>query len=112
MSECIFCKIINKEIPATIIQEDNDIIVVKDIAPKAPIHFLIIPKKHSKDITFLQDGEDVILAAKLIFTAKNLAKNLGGNGEFRLVANTGKSVGQSIFHTHFHFLSGKTLQDL
>ena len=74
MEECIFCKIINKEIPTNIIEEDEDVIVIKDISPKAPTHLLIIPKKH---IRTLNDLEDFDLAGKLLVMAQKLSKKFG-----------------------------------
>ncbi len=101
---CIFCNIIKKEIPATIIKETDDIIVIKDINPKAPIHYLIIPKKHIDTVQDLTD-EDQQLAGSMLLMAKQLHQDLD-NGGFRLHINSGKDVGQIVPHLHIHFLAG------
>lgn len=108
--DCIFCSIISGAIPATIIKETDDIIVLKDINPKAPIHYLIIPKKHIKDVSSLTQG-DAELLGKLFLMAKELGDQLSDDATFRLIANNGTDAGQSIFHVHIHFLSGKKMRD-
>lgn len=106
---CTFCKIINKEIPAKIIAENNTTIVIQDIAPQTPIHYLIIPKKHIKDMAHLTP-EDRNYAADILLMAQQLSKADPENAEsFRLVNNNGASVGQSVFHIHVHFCAGKKL---
>lgn len=107
---CIFCKIIAKEIPAEIVKETEDILVIKDIYPKAPVHLLIIPKKHIENVGALQDS-DLIYASKIFSTARDLAKGLAGSQSFRLIMNNGQDSGQSVFHMHCHFLSGKKMLD-
>lgn len=102
---CIFCKIINKQIPAEIIAQNENVLVIKDIAPKAPVHYLIIPKKHYADITQLPDDEKK-LAADLLLMAKELSTH---HPSFRLVSNNGKAAGQEVFHIHIHFLAGKSM---
>lgn len=105
-SNCIFCKIIAGQLPSKVIAETKDIIVIDNIAPKTPIHYLIIPKKHVADINALSQ-EDTNLAGEMILMAKKLSENLPGLPSFRLSVNNGIDAGQSVFHLHFHFLSGK-----
>lgn len=106
--DCIFCKIINKEIPAKIITENDNVIVIQDIAPKTPIHYLIIPKKHIQDISYLEP-KDKDIAGDLLLMAKQLSEADPKAKSFRLVSNNGKSVGQTVFHIHLHFCAGKEL---
>ena len=105
MEECIFCKIILGIIPAQKVYENQDVIVISDIAPKAPIHYLIIPKKHKANIQSCDESDQAMLG-NILLTAQHLSTMLVGNREFKLVSNNGKSVGQSVFHIHVHFLAG------
>ena len=101
----IFTKIINRDIPAEVLFEDERIIAIRDIAPQAPLHLLVIPKTDSyADVTELALGSPELLA-EIVAVAHNLA-TLHSNGEYRLVFNSGKSAGQTVFHVHAHVLSG------
>ena len=104
MKNCLFCKIINKEVPSEIIYEDEKVIAFKDIHPKAPIHLLIVPKKHIPSVNHLEI-EDKTLMGELILVAQKIAreKNLKG---YRLQINVGRPAGQIIDHLHLHLLAG------
>ncbi len=102
---CVFCKIIAQEIPATIIDETDDVIVIKDINPQAPIHYLIIPKKHISAISQMQPS-DSLLAGSLLMVAQKLSEKSAETNQFRLVSNNGAQAGQVVFHIHIHFLAG------
>jgi histidine triad (HIT) family protein len=104
---CIFCKIITKTIPSTIIKETDDIIIIQDIAPKAPTHYLILPKKHIESVAYLTDAdskysEKLFAAARDVATEKNIKA-------FNIVINNGAGAGQAVFHLHLHFLAGKNI---
>ena len=110
MRDCVYCKIINREVPADIVCEDDEIIVFKDIQPVAPTHLLLIPKKHIATFFDLQP-EDSYVLGKIQFTAAQIAEKMGLNESgFRLTANCQKDAGQSVWHIHYHFLAGRTFQ--
>lgn len=101
----IFCKIINKEIVSEFLYEDESVIVIKDIKPSAPIHILIIPKKHIASVNELE-LEDLNLAGHMILVAKEMAKTLGTEEGYKLVFNCGQKGGQIVPHLHLHLLGG------
>lgn len=107
MSECLFCRIANKEIPSKTIHEDDSVYAFQDIHPQAPTHVLIVPKKHIAGVAELQP-EDETLAGRLIVQAKRIADSLGLKS-YRLVFNSGPEAGQSVFHIHLHLLGGRRL---
>jgi histidine triad (HIT) family protein len=109
MSEnCIFCKIIAGQIPAQAVYSDEHVFVFKDIAPKAPVHLLIVPRKHIASLNELAP-EDDRLAAHMLHLLPKLAREQGLNDGFRTIINTGRGGGQEVFHLHIHILGGGRL---
>lgn len=107
--DCIFCRIIQKQIKADIVYEDEYSLVFQDIAPQAPIHLLLIPKVHLESVNAI-DASNSIYVAKLYELAKQMAYSQGvSQTGYRLVTNTGKGVGQSVFHLHIHLLGGRVM---
>ena len=105
----IFTKIINKEIEANIIYEDNEVLAFEDINPQAPIHILIIPKKEISTVNEIEN-EDAHLIGKLVLVAKNIAQEKGIDSDgYRLVMNCNEHGGQSVFHIHMHLIGGRQL---
>lgn len=109
MDDCIFCKIVKGEIPSEKVYEDEKVLAFKDINPVTPIHVLVIPKKHFKDVLDVKE-EDKEIIADLFQSINKIAKTLGieKNG-FRIVNNCGEDAGQEVMHLHFHLLAGKKL---
>ena len=104
MEDCIFCKIIKGEIPSSKVYEDEDIIAFKDIQPEAPIHILLVPKKHIKSLNEIEEKDEQF------YTIKNIAKKQGFAEEgYRVINNCGENGGQTVPHLHFHILAGKKL---
>ncbi len=112
MLNCNFCMIVDGKLPSEMVYEDNDIIAINDIHPKAPVHVLIIPKKHYDSVNSV--GEhigDLDLMGKMILVAKKLAKKLNVDASgYRLVINTGENAGQEVDHIHMHLLAGERLK--
>lgn len=103
MENCIFCKIANKEIPAQLLYEDEDTVAFNDLNPQAPVHILVIPKKHYSSLNELDD-KDVMSA--LLNAVKKVTEQHSITG-YRTVINTGKAAGQEVFHIHLHVLAGR-----
>jgi histidine triad (HIT) family protein len=106
MSDTIFSKIINREIPADIVYEDDLCLAFRDVNPQAPIHILVIPKKPIARIIDAEE-EDQSLLGHLYLVANKIAREEGVEEAFRLVVNNGEGVGQSVFHLHIHILAGR-----
>ncbi|GAB4192182.1 MAG: histidine triad nucleotide-binding protein [Calditrichia bacterium] len=108
--DCLFCKIVNKELNASIIYEDDDVVAFHDINPQAPVHVLIIPKKHISTINDL-DEADISLTGKIVYTAKKLAASLGIDEDgYRILFNCNRLGGQHVYHIHLHILGGRQMQ--
>ncbi|MDY0384139.1 histidine triad nucleotide-binding protein [Trichlorobacter sp.] len=107
MSDCIFCKIIAGQIPAKKVYEDELMVAIEDIAPKAPLHLLLLPKRHFSNCLDMEQ-QDEATAGHLLRVAGQLARERGlDQGGFRLVQNNGADAGQTVFHLHIHLLAGR-----
>ena len=104
---CIFCKIIAKKIPSKIVYEDDLVTAFEDVNPQAPVHTLVVPKKHIPEIHSMTE-KDKELVGHLFFTAKKIAEDKGMDSKgYRMVINNGAGAGQTVFHIHLHILSGQ-----
>ena len=106
MNDCIFCKIINGEIPSDKVYEDEEILAFRDITPQMPIHILVIPKKHITSIAKLEISDER-LVGKIFTVINTIAHDLGiDKTGFRVISNCGEDAGQTVKHLHFHILAG------
>ncbi len=108
MSDCLFCKIISGEIPSQKVYEDDQCFAFKDIAPMAPVHFLVVPKAHFASAAEVTEENEALIGHIYTVIAK-LAKEMGVADGYRVVTNVGALAGQTVHHIHFHVLSGKQL---
>ena len=107
-SDCLFCRIVRREIPANIVHEDDETIAFRDIDPKAPTHILVIPKTH---VASLNDASDAASLGRLLLVARDIAAAEGiASAGFRTVINTGADSGQTVHHVHVHVLGGRHLK--
>lgn len=107
--DCIFCKIAQKEIPSAIVYEDEDVIAFNDLNPEAPVHVLVIPKKHIESLNTATE-EDQQLLGKIMLTIQKIAveQGIAENG-YRVVTNCGAQGGQTVMHLHFHLMGGREM---
>lgn len=110
MSECLFCKIVERKVPATVVYEDDHTLAFDDIHPQAPVHALVIPKKHVAAVRDCGEEEQALLG-KLLLTCAKVAQLKGiADSGYRIVTNTGKDGGQTVFHLHFHVTGGRHMR--
>ena len=109
MADCLFCGIVNGDVKGEVVYQDSSVVAFKDINPKAPVHLLIVPRKHIA--TLLDVGqEDKGLFGDILFAANKLARDHGISQDgFRVVFNCGEGAGQSVFHIHLHLLGGRAM---
>ena len=105
MDDCLFCKIVRGEIPATLVHETESTLAFRDISPKAPVHVLVIPKAHYANVAEL-GAADPALGGEVLAAVEAVAAKEGVRDSFRLVFNTGPEMGQTVFHVHAHILGG------
>ena len=109
MSSCLFCRIVNREITASVIYDDDEVLAFNDIDPKAPTHVLVIPKRHIESLNALTPEDDA-LGGSLARIAAQIAADRGiADGGFRAVFNTNRNAGQTVFHIHLHLLGGRAM---
>lgn len=108
MNDCIFCKIANGEIPTTKVYEDESVVAFNDLNPQAPIHILVIPKKHYSNVLDVEKNDNII---SKIYNAINIISEQQGfkKDGFRVINNCGENAGQTVMHMHFHIIAGKKL---
>jgi histidine triad (HIT) family protein len=108
MGDCLFCGIVSGRIGADRVYEDEQVVAFRDIAPQAPVHVLVVPKRHIESLKDI-DGGNSAVAARCLEVAAKLAGDLGLDGGFRLISNSGADAGQSVPHLHFHVLGGRAM---
>ena len=109
MSDCIFCKIAGGEIPAALVHQDESVIAFKDLNPQAPLHVLVVPRRHIATLNDLKSGDDALVGS-MFRVAAQLAKEHGyADRGYRTVFNCNREAGQSVFHLHLHLLAGRGL---
>jgi histidine triad (HIT) family protein len=109
MAECLFCQIVNREIPASIVYEDDRVLAFNDINPQAPTHVLVVPKRHVASLNELSADDDEMVG-ELVRRAAAIATERGiAAGGFRTVFNTNREAGQTVFHIHLHLLGGRPM---
>jgi len=110
MSDCIFCKIVNGEIPSTKVYSDDQVTAFRDINPAAPTHILVIPNRHIPSINDIEEGDQALMGYMMLVIKKIAAQEGIAEGGYRLIVNTGPAANQVVFHIHIHILGGARLK--
>lgn len=109
MTDCLFCKIAKKEIPSKLVYEDDEVVAFLDINPKAPVHILVIPRRHVEKLSDLTAGDEPLIG-RLLFTVNTIARQQGLMEDgYRVVINNGRHAGQQVYHIHVHLLGGQPM---
>ena len=107
--DCLFCKIANNEIPATIVYQDDELVAFEDISPQAPFHVLLIPRRHIATLDDLEDGDEALIGS-LVGRATKIAREQGHAADgYRTVFNCKRGAGQTVYHIHLHLLAGRSM---
>ena len=107
--DCLFCRIVRREVPAKVLFESERVLAFEDIRPQAPVHALVVPKAHFASLDEAPDGSEALLG-EVLFAAREVARTKGVAGSgYRVVLNTGRDSGQEVFHIHFHVIGGRRL---
>jgi len=104
VDDCLFCRIVAGKIPATVVYEDDHVMAINDVFPRAPFHVLVVPRRH---VASLADLDDELLGGRLLQAVRRVARQGGVGDNFRLVVNNGDHAGQTVWHLHFHVLGGR-----
>jgi histidine triad (HIT) family protein len=110
MTDCVFCKIVAGEIPATVVHSDHRVIAFEDINPQAEVHILVVPREHYPNVAEVAAADPALVGAMVSAAAVIAAERAGPDAGYRLVFNTGADAGQTVFHAHLHLLAGKGLR--
>lgn len=111
-TDCLFCKIVDRELPSDVVYEDDDVMAFRDISPQSPVHILVIPRRHVATVNDLRDG-DAGLVGKLVLRARDLAVGEGlAEDGYRLVLNCNQHGGQTVYHIHLHLMGGRQMRGL
>ena len=111
MSDCLFCRIVAGEVPATVVAQTDRTLAFRDVAPQAPIHVLVVPREHHADAAACADADPALLG-ELLAAAADVARAEGLTAGYRLLTNTGPDAGQTVHHLHVHVLGGRPLSGL
>ena len=111
MTDCLFCRIVAGEIPATVVAETDRTLAFRDVAPQAPTHVLVVPREHHADVAACADADPALLG-ELLAASADVARAEGLTGGYRLLTNTGPDAGQTVHHLHVHVLGGRPLGGL